>query len=397
MAFYRISMFWLLALMAFGNPAFASVDIVLAPSKKGLHKADAIYVTAYFMNQGEKAEPLEVPAIIPCWLKLDGKPAPEAMQAVKNDHPAPLSLSPGAFYHQDYTIRLPEDASGTARIIPKGFNAPDLLVAVAPEMDQGEKITPDEEATKDEPSPLAYVVKNLGTYKPMYFLYGGKPAEAKFQLSFKYRLLNPDGNWNKSLPWLSGFHLAYTQTSWWDMDAMSKPFKDSSYMPELFWLTDDLGFPYPDWIDSIGLRVGAQHESNGKAGDDSRSLNIAYIEPIVTFPLPWDFHLTVAPKVWTYIMDLSDNPDIANYRGYFDLRMTLGQKHGLQLTTNLRKGTASGKGSVQMDLTYPLAQLSNNNLGLYLQAQFFDGYAESLIDYNKAHTAVRLGVAVSRW
>lgn len=393
----RVCVFLFLMVAVACGSALAAVDIVLAPARHGLHQPGVLLVSAYFTNQGHEVEKLEVPRVASCLLVLDHRPHAEAMKAVESGVPAPSSLVPGGFFRQDYEIRLPDGAAGTARIIPKGFDAPEILLALAPAADQGRSVSPGEEGTADNTGPLSYVVKNLATYKPMYFLYGGNPAETKFQLSFKYRLVNPDGSWAQSQPWLSGFHLAYTQTSWWDMDALSKPFKDSSYMPELFWYTGDLGFPYPDWIDSLGVRVGAQHESNGKAGGDSRSLNIAYLEPIVRFPLPWDFYLTVAPKVWTYLMDLSDNPDIANYRGYFDLRLTLGQDNGLQLTTNLRKGTAGGKGSVQMDLTYPLARISDDNLGLYLQAQFFDGYAESLIDYDRAHTSFRLGMAVSRW
>lgn len=387
----------------------AAIDIVLAPAKENPQKAGALLLSVYFMNQGDEAATLAVPQTIACSLELDAPAYTTTMEAVSSVSKAPSTLPPHGVYRQDYTIALPEGKSGTARITPKDLDTREILVAVAPEVEKKHTpITQSEEVAAvkkedveveegEEVTPLSYVVENLATYKPMYFLYGGDPTVSKFQLSFKYRLFNPNGDWAKSLPWLSGFHIAYTQTSLWDMESISKPFKDSSYMPEVFWSTYDLGFEYPNWLDTLGFSTGLQHESNGKGGSDSRSLNIAYVEPLVRFALPWDFYFTIAPKVWTYVWDLSDNPDIADYRGHFDLRFTLGQQDGIQLTTNLRKGNASGKGSVQLDLTYPLSKLTNDNLGLYLQAQFFDGYAESLIDYDQRETSIRFGVGLSRW
>lgn len=59
------------------------------------------------------------------------------------------------------------------------------------------------------------------------------------------------------------------------MDVDSKPFHDTSYRPSLFWqkCLDDSG-NMPRY-----LRAGYEHESNGKEGINSRSINLAYIQP----------------------------------------------------------------------------------------------------------------------
>lgn len=64
----------------------------------------------------------------------------------------------------------------------------------------------------------------------MYFVIGSR-ATARFQLSFKYRLFDPD-SWpvEKFAP-LSGPHFGYTQTSLRDLGANSAPFHDTSYRP----------------------------------------------------------------------------------------------------------------------------------------------------------------------
>ena len=88
----------------------------------------------------------------------------------------------------------------------------------------------------------------------MYFLYGTNDPSIKFQVSLKYQIFNPKGSWAQAAPWIEGFHLAYTQTSFWDIAGESKPFFDSSYRPELLWLYDQ---PDPHWLPGkIGTQPG---------------------------------------------------------------------------------------------------------------------------------------------
>lgn len=53
-------------------------------------------------------------------------------------------------------------------------------------------------------------------------------------------------------------------------------------------------------------------------------------------------------------------------------------------------------GSIQLDLTYPLNRFLFKNLDLYLQAQYVNSLAESLLDYTERNEAFRFGLAIVR-
>ena len=121
-------------------------------------------------------------------------------------------------------------------------------------------------------------------HEPMYFLIGAEDPAAKFQISFKYKVLNDDGTIAKAVPPLGGLYIGYSQTSFWDLGEQSRPFFDNSYRPELL-LSYDNVLPRDVKIPGVS-RIGLQfalHESNGRDGAASRSLNIAYLRPIFVF------------------------------------------------------------------------------------------------------------------
>ncbi len=229
----------------------------------------------------------------------------------------------------------------------------------------------------------------------MYFVAGPDSPNAKFQFSLKYQLLNSEGPLAQKVPFLKGLHVAYTQTSLWDWNKASAPFLDSSYKPEVLYTWDRVAGGGPtNWI-RLDIQPGLQHESNGKDGADSRSLNIAYIRPTLTLGRDDRFQVILQPRAWVYVGDLSDNPDIAHYRGYADLRAIIGWRDNVQLSAIGRLGNAGDKGSLQLDLTFPLMKLWRN-FNAYLQAQYFVGYGESLLLYNERSWAYRFGFAIYR-
>ena len=63
------------------------------------------------------------------------------------------------------------------------------------------------------------------------------------------------------------------------------------------------------------------HESNGRDGVYSRSLNIIYLKSRGRFGRVNEPNVTITPRILTYVGDLSDNPDIATYRGHFDFEV----------------------------------------------------------------------------
>src|SRR3546814_16451379 len=98
----------------------------------------------------------------------------------------------------------------------------------------------------------------------------------------------------------------------WYLGAYSSPFRNIDFQPELFYLT-------PSTTLSNGISLSAQggirHESNGRDGDASRSINSIYIAPMAAIPLGDGYNLSLAPRLSFYFGDRSDNPDISRYRG----------------------------------------------------------------------------------
>ncbi|MGC8000947.1 phospholipase A, partial [Salmonella enterica] len=73
--------------------------------------------------------------------------------------------------------------------------------------------------------------RRLSFNEPMYFTVGHNNGDtnARFQLSFKFRVFVPDDPRSRGL--LDNLYLGYTQFSLWDLSAPSAPFRDTSYRP----------------------------------------------------------------------------------------------------------------------------------------------------------------------
>jgi outer membrane phospholipase A len=227
----------------------------------------------------------------------------------------------------------------------------------------------------------------------MYFLVGTNPEKSKFQFSFKYRLFDIDSMLVQNHPWAKGFHLAYTQTSFWDLKSDSKPFDDTSYKPELFFLSPNIRVLRAT---GVFIKTGFQHESNGRGEDDSRSTNLLYIKPIyIAYRAKNKLGLLIAPKFWVYIANEDENnPDLKDYRGYFELELKAGQANGFVLGSHFRY--AKEGASMEFDLTYPLHQSIFKNLNLYLHVQYVNALAESLLNFRDRTEALRIGFAIVR-
>ncbi|MCD4748000.1 MAG: phospholipase A [Thermoanaerobaculales bacterium] len=270
---------------------------------------------------------------------------------------------------------------------------PAVEMAVAAE-DSGEEAA---EPPLEERQFNTFLTK-LSPDESLYFVMGSRESlNAKFQFSFKYAFMNPQGAVSKKAPFFSHVFFGYTQTSLWDLESESKPFYDTSYRPSLFYRKESLHRSTSGRFKMWG-QAGIEHESNGQGGDESRSLNIVYIRPAFEFDgVLGGGHLSVVPRIWAYIGDLSDNPDIARYRGYGDLRVAYtGRAEDWQIAATLRIGT-SGKTSVQFDATYPMDRILSRTFDAYLYAQYFDGWGESLRSYDQhLPWQIRIGIAVVR-
>lgn len=259
---------------------------------------------------------------------------------------------------------------------------------------------PTAEATEDQgteaPEKNRFLSK-LSADEPLYFVVGWREYfNAKFQLSFKYAFMNPQGVLSKKSPFFSHVFFGYTQTSLWDIEGDSKPFYDTSYRPSLFFRDDDMHRSESGRYRVWG-QIGIEHESNGQGGDESRSLNTIYAQPVIEYPGIWGGgHLTVQPRIWLYLSKGDENADIEEYRGYGSLRVAFTGKSEWQLAATVRVGT-SGKASIQADATWPMDEILGRNFEGYLYAQVFNGWGESLRSYNeRLPWQLRLGIAIVR-
>lgn len=205
------------------------------------------------------------------------------------------------------------------------------------------------------------------------------PVEVKFQLSLKTKLIDNliDGN--------GDLWIGYTQQSNWQAynSAESEPFRETNYAPEIFttWRTG-LDLPF-GWRWQL-LNLGFVHQSNGRTEPLSRSWNRLYA--LFGFERgAWQLAL----RPWWRVDEGSndDNPDIEDYLGHGDLRLTW-QRNGVVLGLTSRWSPSADRGAVQFDWHYPL----KGDLKAYLQV--FHGYGESLIDYNHRQTTVGIGVSL---
>ncbi|MDM1271603.1 phospholipase A [Acinetobacter indicus] len=210
-------------------------------------------------------------------------------------------------------------------------------------------------------------------------------TEAKFQLSLKTKavenLLGDNGD----------LWLGYTQSSRWQVynGEESRPFRETNYEPEasLMFRTnyEILG------LNGRLLGLTLNHQSNGRSDPLSRSWNRVILN--LGFEKN-NFALMLRP--WYRIEeDRSDdnNPDIKNYIGRGDMLAFYRWKDhdfSLMLRHSL-KGGDDAHGAAQFDWVFPISGKLRGHF------QLFDGYGESLIDYNHRATYVGLGVSLMNW
>jgi outer membrane phospholipase A len=315
-----------------------------------------------------------------------------------------VAAGPAQGARRRYTVELPPDAHGFVVLDLSGHPSSKLVLLARGGVDAVARlVTPPPRSapataaeTPDPQSQDQYQEREkeaiLSTNEPMYFLVGNRQGtSARYQLSFKYRFFDDDSGWGKTNPWLTGLYFGYTQNSFWDLSARSKPFRDTSYRPSLYfqWLRPD----DKAWVDAA--RVGFEHESNGKDGVSSRSLNTVFVQPVWRWKLDDDRVLTFDPKFQSYI-NKDENPDIQKFRGYADWRLRFGREDGFIVASTVRVGTG-GKGSVQADASYPLRRELVGGIGGYWHVQYFNGYGEDLLGYNQKRDAqLRVGFSIVR-
>lgn len=207
--------------------------------------------------------------------------------------------------------------------------------------------------------------------------------ETMYQLSLKTKL------WENVFGDNGDLWTGYTQTSHWQLynDAQSRPFSETNYEPELTMMfrTDYDLFGWNGRL--FGLTVN--HQSNGRSLPLSRSWNRVMLD--LGFEREgW----TLMLRPWWRVYDGNDdNPDISDYVGRADLQLVHvwnGHEFALMARHTLRGGDRS-RGALQFDWAFPISGDLRGHL------QLFDGYGQSLIDYNHRAWYLGLGVSLLEW
>ncbi len=210
--------------------------------------------------------------------------------------------------------------------------------------------------------------------------------EAQFQVSIKVPL--GIGLFNGHVDW----YAAYTNRSFWQVydHVDSEPFRETNHEPES-WLqmkNDWTVFGFRNSINSIGI----VHQSNGQSGDLSRTWNRVYGNFIFE-----KGHWALSFKPWIWVFQEYgevDNPDIDEYMGHGEFRAAYAHE-GHVFSGMLRNQLESGfdRGAVELSWSFPVFGYP------YLKGyvQYFNGYGESLIDYNRNVNRIGIGISVTDW
>lgn len=228
----------------------------------------------------------------------------------------------------------------------------------------------------------------LKDYNGHYFIAGNSGDQVKVMTSFKYAILYPHD---------IGLYTAYTQTMFWDLYKKSSPFRNIDYNPEFFW---ELKSNANHWSARLcwikGFRIcPIEHKSNGRYGPESRSLNRGY--GLVFYDFGKKINAGGTLKIFYYYNVASQNKDIQEYTGNFSneffVQLRTKGKYLEQEKISYRFGfgnnTSFINGWHELNIR---TRIITSRIQMFLFAQYYYGYMESLLDYNIKEQRFRIGL-----
>lgn len=215
-------------------------------------------------------------------------------------------------------------------------------------------------------------------------------GESKLQISLRTKIAQ-----DLLLPH-ADLWVGYTQQSMWQVwnHSESAPFRNTDYQPELMYIAPTPEFlrtPVLGWTWRMA-QIGLLHQSNGQSAELSRSWNRFYglvgierDDVMVTW--------RIEDRLGKSGNSSDDNPDIVHYLGHSQLQAIWSP--GLSTASFTWRPSLHGRGSQQLDWTYPFDRRKPDGLRAYLQ--LFSGYGETILDYNFRLTAIGLGLTIFKF
>jgi phospholipase A1 len=237
---------------------------------------------------------------------------------------------------------------------------------------------------------------SLALYKPTYilpFYYTASPdrqiyenntpenqpvmqTEFKSQISFFLPVFNNVFSDKNSID------ISYTQLNYWQLYASSQYFRETNYEPQVFFQSNF----HNNWL----FRAGIDHQSNGRGGLYERSWNRAFTTLEVSGS---NWLATITTWALIFPAESADlhNPNITYYLGHENVLYAHKIYDGtLSLEVqNLESGLR--RGFIQTTFSYPI----HNHISAYVQ--YFNGYGQSLIEYDHRTQAVGVGISFNDW
>ncbi|WP_298940087.1 phospholipase A [uncultured Dysgonomonas sp.] len=226
---------------------------------------------------------------------------------------------------------------------------------------------------------------HFAVYKDNYMVTGiplnksvtRKTADAFFQFSIRHRVTR------SVLPFNSFLYITYSQKSFWDIYDESSPFRDTNYNP-------GIGFGRYVIKDNKlkgAMMISLEHESNGKAGEDSRSWN--YIN--LSAKYFYNMRLSAKAQIYLPYVDGSNNKDLLRYKGYGIFSVNYIDKENLWwFSLNIMPRDKVINPNLHTSLSFRVSKNSNQ----YLTLDYYAGYGEGLLNYKKYTNQVRIGFTI---
>ncbi len=223
-------------------------------------------------------------------------------------------------------------------------------------------------------------------YRDNYFAVGTDPihkptannSDVRFQVSIAQKLTK------STLPWHTYLFLTYTQGVAWDVFKNSMPMHDFTFNPGIG-LVKPL-FNRERFIGKATLMI--EHMSNGRDSIQSRSWNRISLGASIMI----SENFVVDGKAWIPIVDGMNNKDILKYVGLFQGGITImtdDHKFGGALHF-VKRAKWDFSYNTEMQLFWRPWKAANQ----YLFLQWYNGYGETLIDYNHFTNRLRVGILI---